>query len=162
MISHDRVMMSFLQRLAPYVPLYLRLALGITFFVAVADRFGLWGPAGTPNVAWGDFQTFLDYTAVLNPYLPKGWIPLVGWTATLLEMAFGLALIVGFRTRWAALGSGLLLLLFALAMATNLGIGAPLSYSVFTASAGAFLLALCPTRQSVTALLTNQNEGILP
>ncbi len=32
---------------------FLRLALGATFLTAVADRFGLWGPAGTANVAGG-------------------------------------------------------------------------------------------------------------
>jgi hypothetical protein len=40
-----------------------------------------------------------------------------------------------------ALLSGTMLLLFALAMAVALGIKAPLDFSVFSASAGAFLLA---------------------
>jgi hypothetical protein len=30
---------------------FLRLALGVAFLSAVADRFGLWGPAGAKNVA---------------------------------------------------------------------------------------------------------------
>lgn len=37
-----------------YASVFLRLALGATFLTAVADRFGLWGPAGAANVAWGD------------------------------------------------------------------------------------------------------------
>lgn len=137
-----------IHRLASYAPMYLRLALAATFLMAVGDRFGLWGPPGAPNVAWGDFQNFLAYTAILNPYLPASWIPLVGWTATVAEVVLGLALIVGFRTRVTALLSGVLLLLFAIGMTVGLGIGAPLSYSVFTASAGAFLLAVYPTRES--------------
>ena len=45
---------------------FLRLALGIAFLAAVADRFGLWGSFGQPNVAWGDFSHFVAYTRKLN------------------------------------------------------------------------------------------------
>lgn len=138
-------MTQSINRLASYAPVYLRLALGATFLMAVGDRFGLWGPAGAPNVSWGNFQNFLDYTAILNPHVPASWIPLLGWTATIAEVVLGLALIVGFRPRVTALLSGILLLLFAFGMTVGLGIGAPLSYSVFTASAAAFLLAVHPT-----------------
>jgi thiosulfate dehydrogenase (quinone) large subunit len=31
---------------------FLRIALAISFLSAVADRFGLWGAYGQPNVAW--------------------------------------------------------------------------------------------------------------
>lgn len=120
---------------------YLRLALGTAFLSAVADRFGLWGPPGTPLVGWGNFHNFLSYAAKVNPWFPAGWIPIVGWIATACEIAFGIALIVGFRTRIAAFLSGLLTLAFALGMAFGLGIKAPLDYSVFTASAASFLLA---------------------
>ena len=127
--------------LSRYTMLYMRLALGITFLAAVTDRFGLWGPPGTSNVAWGNFENFLAYAATLNPYLPTAWIPTLGWIVTLAEVACGLALIVGFQTRRVAVVSGLLLLAFALGMIRGAGIKAPLSYSVFSASAGAFLLA---------------------
>ena len=53
----------------------------------------------------------------------------------------GVALLAGVRVRLAALASGVLLLTFAIAMTTALGPEAPLSYSVWTAAAGAFLLA---------------------
>ena len=43
-----------------------RLAFGLSFLSAVADRFGWWGPFGHPNVAWGSFARFLAYTARLN------------------------------------------------------------------------------------------------
>src|SRR5262249_58734514 len=33
---------------------------------AVADRFGLWGVYGQPNVSWGNYARFVDYTAKLN------------------------------------------------------------------------------------------------
>lgn len=60
------------------ITLYLRLALGIGYLSAVADRLGWWGPPGTPQVAWGNFQNFLLYTAKLNPWFPHNWIPAVG------------------------------------------------------------------------------------
>ncbi len=40
-------------------------ALAAGFLSAVADRFGLWGPTGTPGVAWGGFDPFLVYTRKL-------------------------------------------------------------------------------------------------
>jgi hypothetical protein len=49
--------------------------------------------------------------------------------------------VLGAFTRVAAFLSGWLLLLFALSMTFTLGLKAPLNFSVFTASAGAFLLA---------------------
>ena len=46
----------------------LRLALGISFLSAVADRFGFWGVYGQPNVSWGNYARFVDYTAKLNSF----------------------------------------------------------------------------------------------
>jgi uncharacterized membrane protein YphA (DoxX/SURF4 family) len=120
---------------------FLRVALAAGFLSAVADRFGLWGPAGKPGVAWGSFDPFLDYTGKLLWYLPAGVVPLAGWAATVLEVVLALGLLTGIRLRLAALLSGLLLLSFAAAMTTALGPEPPLSYSVWTAAAGAFLLA---------------------
>ena len=45
---------------------FLRCALGLGFLSAVADRFGLWGAFGQPNVEWGNFSRFLEYTHSLN------------------------------------------------------------------------------------------------
>ncbi|MGH9398073.1 MAG: DoxX family protein, partial [Terriglobia bacterium] len=129
------------ERWSGYCAVYLRLALGAAFLSAVADRFGIWGAAGTPLVAWGDFHNFLLYAAKLNPWFPRTWIPTIGWIATLCELVFGVALIAGLRTRLAAFLSGYLTLAFAFGMAVGLGIKAPLNYSVFTASAASFLLA---------------------
>ena len=68
---------------------------------------------------------------------------MLAWTVTILEIVFGLALLIGIATRIAALLSGVLLFLFAMAMTFALGVKGPLDYSVFSASAGAFLLATC-------------------
>ena len=126
-----------------YSSLFLRLALGISFLSAVADRFGLWGSFGQPNVSWGDFSQFVAYTAKLNWFMPSAAIPALAWAATCAETLLGAALVLGVFTRAAAFLSGWLLLLFALSMTFALGLKAPLNFSVFTASAAAFLLATC-------------------
>ena len=58
--------------------IFLRFALAVGFLSAVADRFGLWGPAGTPGVAWGGFDPFLAYTGKLLWYLPPALVPAAG------------------------------------------------------------------------------------
>ena len=120
---------------------FLRLSIAGGFLSAVADRFGVWGAPGTPNVAWGAWAPFVEYAAKLNWFAPAPIAPFLAWEATFAETALAVGLIVGWQLRWFALGSGLLLLSFALTMALALGIKAPLNYSVFAASAGAFLLA---------------------
>ena len=129
------------KRLSSAAPVAMRMALAAGFLSAVADRFGLWGPIGTPGVSWGGFARFLDYTATLLPFLPTTLVAVAGWAATVAETVLGVALLAGVRVRLAALASGALLLTFAIAMTTALGPEAPLSYSVWTAAAGAFLLA---------------------
>ena len=71
-----------------------------------------------------------------------------------------LALILGFFTRVAALLSGLTLLLFALTMTFALGIKAPLDLSVFSASAGAFLLAAYGRYPSSIDALRRPHESL--
>jgi len=129
--------------LTSFSSVFLRLALGASFLSAVADRFGLWGEFGQPNVAWGNFSRFVEYTSRLNWYLPSVTTPPLAVIATCAETLLGLLLIVGWQTRTSALLSGTLLTLFALAMTFALGIKAPLNLSVFSAAGGAFLLARC-------------------
>jgi thiosulfate dehydrogenase (quinone) large subunit len=121
------------------IKLFLRLSIGIGFLSAVADRFGFWSKEVS---AWGNWNNFLAYTQSLNPLIPQSFIPFIGWASTILEIGFGVGLIIGFKTSLVAKLSGWLLLIFALAMAFTRGIKAPLDYSVFAASAGAFGLSL--------------------
>jgi uncharacterized membrane protein YphA (DoxX/SURF4 family) len=53
-------------------------------------------------------------------------------------------LLIGFKTRIAAMCAGSLTLLFALAMTYSFGIKSAFDYSVFVDSASAFLLATLP------------------
>jgi uncharacterized membrane protein YphA (DoxX/SURF4 family) len=130
-------------KFASYATVLLRIGLGIGFLSAVADRLGLWGAFGQPNVEWGNFSRFLEYTHTLNWYLPAGMIPALGVIATGAEIVFGLLLLAGWHTRAAALLSGLLLLIFGTAMTLALGVKAPLNFAVLTGIGGALLLANC-------------------
>jgi len=126
--------------------LYARVALGAAFLSAVADRFGFWGKYG----GWGNFANFTKYTAEVNSFLPAFVIPFLAWAATLAETSLGIGLIIGVWPRWVALGAALLLAMFGSAMAISFGLKSPLDYSVFSASAGALLLALYQSRKSGT------------
>ena len=129
--------------LAKFSSVFLRLALGITFLSAVADRFGLWGVYGQPNVAWGNYARFVDYTAKLNWFLPAAIIPALAAIATVAETLFGFFLVLGWKTRITSLLGGLLLSSFAVTMTMALGVKAPLNFSVFSAAGGALLLGVC-------------------
>jgi putative oxidoreductase len=124
--------------------LYARLALGAAFLSGIADRFGLYSGR---NVGYGNFAGFVLYTAKVNSFMPASTIPFLAWAATAAEFFLGLALVLGLWVRWAALGSALLLLLFGTAMGVSFGIKSPLDYSVFSASAAAFLVASYPMRK---------------
>ncbi|OMP32345.1 DoxX family protein [Mangrovimonas sp. DI 80] len=121
-----------------FVKLFLRLSIATAFLSAVADRFGLW----PENISvWGNWSNFLDYTQAINPWLPKGTISIAGIIATVLEILFALCLIIGFKTELFAKLSGLLLLLFGIAMTFSTGIKGAFDYSIFTAAAAAFALS---------------------
>ena len=119
---------------------FTRLALSAAFLSSVADRFGLWGPPGSPNASWGDMAHFLVYAGKVNAFLPANLIPAVGWAATVAEAVLGLGLLTGKFTKWFALLSGVLLVLFGVAMTISTGVKSALAYSVFSAAAAAFWL----------------------
>lgn len=145
--------------LAKFSSVFLRLALGTAFLSAVADRFRLWGAYGQPNVAWGDYARFVAYTAKLNWFLPAAVIRVVALISTVAETIFGLLLILGWKTSITALLSGVLLILFALAMTMALGVKAPLNLSVFSAAAGALLLSTCASYPFSVDELLRRNDS---
>jgi uncharacterized membrane protein YphA (DoxX/SURF4 family) len=130
-----------MKRSTTFFQLYLRLALGFGFLVPGLDRLGVWGPAGGPNISWGDWPHFTAYARKVMSFLPAGLADILAAVATAGELIFGVMLILGWQTRIAALGSGLLTAGFACSMAVSFGITSPLNYSVFAFSAGAFLLS---------------------
>lgn len=122
--------------MAKFSSVFLRLALGISFLSAVADRFGLWGAYGQPNVAWGNYARFVDYTAKLNWFLPASTIPALSNMSTAAETLLGILLVVGWRTRITARLSGVLLSIFAVAMTLALGVKAPPQFLGFFSCRG--------------------------
>lgn len=130
-------------RLASFSSVFLRFALGLSFLSAVADRFGLWGAFGQPNVSWGNFARFVEYMGRLNWFLPAATIPALAGISTGAEILLGLLILVGWNTRTAALLGGILLMAFGVEMTLALGVKVPLNFSVFSAAGGALLLASC-------------------
>lgn len=118
--------------------LLLRLALAAGFLSAVASRLGWWGKHSS---GW---KNFLQYTAEVNAFAPSAIIPALAITSTVLEITIALLLIIGYKTRCAAIAAAGLTLIFALAMSISFGIKEPLDYSVFAVSAGALLLFTVP------------------
>lgn len=118
---------------------FLRFALAAGFFSAVADRFGLWPEAAS---SWGNWNNFVAYTALINPIFPHSIVQILAIVATALEVVLAVLLIIGYKTVWVARASGTLLLLFGLAMSLSTGLKGALDYSVFTAAAGGFALAV--------------------
>jgi hypothetical protein len=127
---------------------FLRVTLAAGFLSAVADRFGFWGPAGAPHVAWGAWQPFVDYVSKLNWFAAPVVIPVLAWISTAPEVVLAVGLLIGWQLHWFALGAGLLLLTFAITMTLALGLKAPLDFSVFAVAAGAFLLAVTSARNA--------------
>jgi doxX family protein len=120
--------------------LFLRLTVASSMLSAVADRFGLWPKE---LCMWGDMDKFIAYTQSLIPYIPADAVPVLAWTATVLEVLLSICLLVGLKLKWTASITGLMILTFAIAMATSMGFKAALDYSAFTASAAAFAILSC-------------------
>jgi putative oxidoreductase len=142
--------------------LFLRLALGFSYLWFVADRLGFLGAPGSPHVGWGDWPHFFEYASQVMSFLPGRLIPFFAFFATIGECTFGILLLIGFYTRLAAIGSGLLSFLFAVSMAISFGIESPLGYSVFTVSAASFLLATIPAyRWSIDEWRIKQKKELM-
>ena len=90
---------------------------------------------------WGNWNSFLEYTQIINPWFPSSIISTIGITATTAEIVFALCLLLGYKTELFAKLSGFLLLIFAISMALSTGIKGVFDFSVLSASAGAFALS---------------------
>jgi putative oxidoreductase len=121
--------------------LFLRISIGIGFLLPVFDRLGVFGNPGEPNVIWGDWKNFIGYTNLLIPYVSSSLAAFFGSIATILELAFGIMLIVGYKTRYVAYGSFALTLSFALSMMFSLHLRAPFNSSVFVVCFSSLTLA---------------------
>jgi len=121
----------------------LRLMLGAAFLNGIASRFGLYGK----NVGYGNYANYVKYAGEVNSFLPASIVPFLANAATAAELSLGLLLVFGLGVRWAAYGSAVLLAMFGTAMAISFGIVSPLDYSVFSACAGALVVAVFEERR---------------
>ena len=112
--------------------LFIRITLGIIYLWVVSDRSGLLGPAGNTGVVWGNFDTFLDYTATLNPWFPRAVSDVLGYLATITEVVLAIMLLGGIRLKEAALASAGLLLTFLISIVFSVGFKEAFDFIVFT------------------------------
>ncbi len=138
-----------------YLKLFLRATIAIGFLSAVADRFGLYSKEVS---AWGNWQTFVEYTQQMNPWFPDLIIPALAISATILEIVFAMCLLIGFKTELTAKLSGLLLLLFGISMTFAFGIKPALDYSVFGVAAAAFALSTMNNKYLELDLIFQKNN----
>ncbi|HEY3609791.1 MAG TPA: DoxX family membrane protein [Pseudonocardiaceae bacterium] len=124
-----------------WLTVVVRLVMATEFLLAVADRFGILGPAGSPGTSWGDFTHFVAYTRTMTTFLPAGLAPTLAVLATVAEITLGSALLLGVRLRLAALGSAVLLGTYALCMTATLPLAQQFHYTVFVLAAGMLTLA---------------------
>ena len=135
-----------------------RLLIGLSFVYNVADRLGMLGPPGSPNVSWGDFQHFEAYTAQVNAFAPRALIPALAVMATIGEGTLGLGMLLGLLSRFACIGSAALLIVFATAMVLS-GLS-QFQYSVYLMAVAAWFLATVdPSPLSVDALINRYRRS---
>lgn len=128
----------------PVTQLLLRFSLGIGFLLPVLDRIGFFGTPGEANVVWGDWASFVAYTNQLMPYVHINTAAFFGFIATVGEVLCGIMLLVGYKTRYAAVGSFGLTFVFAFSMFFFLHYRAPFNFSVFVVSFSSLILACLP------------------
>ena len=114
--------------------LFIRCVTSIIYLWVVADRLGILGTAGNMGVVWGNFQNFLDYTAILNPWFPRMISDFLGYFVTCLEVILAFLLISGIRLKESSLASFALLIIFIISMTSSLGFNAAFGYIIFTSS----------------------------
>jgi putative oxidoreductase len=104
---------------------------------------------------WSRFQNFpgfVRYTESVLSFMPLATIPLLAVAATVCEVSLCLAMLVGFKTRWASAGAAILLSMFATSMVIS-GLS-QFEWAVYVLAAGAFVLATVnATFLSVDSLL---------
>lgn len=129
-----------------------RTLMAADFLLAVGDRFGVLGPPGAAGVSWGDFAHFVSYTRSIITFLPGDLAPAFAVIATIAETTLAAALLLGLRLQFAALGAGLLLIVYGTSMTLSLPAGEQFHYNVFVLAAGMLTLATLPHRRQPASL----------
>lgn len=80
---------------------------------------------------WGDWAHFMIRLQKLMRFLPHHLVEIFAVISMAAEIGLGVLLIVGCKTQYAALGSGILTLLFGLNMSISFGVLSPLDVAAF-------------------------------
>lgn len=104
--------------------------IALDFAYAIADRFGLIGPYGSPGVSWGNWKNFVTYTRILNGLLPPGFAPFLAVAATVYESLLAIALPLERYRGLAALAASLLTATYVVTMSFTSGFRSQFGYAV--------------------------------
>lgn len=111
---------------AGYINTLGRLTIGGAFLSALWSRFG-------------NFAGFVRYTSRVLSFMTSESIWLLAVAATVCEVSLCIAMFLGFKTRWASVGSAILLFMFATSMVIS-GLS-QFEWAVYVLAVGAFTLA---------------------
>jgi uncharacterized membrane protein YphA (DoxX/SURF4 family) len=103
-----------------------RVTIASSFLLALWNRFD-------------DFSRFIRYAGRVLSFMPDALVPLLAVLATTCEVGLCVAMLFGFKTRWASAGSAILLFMFATSMVLS-GLS-QFDWAVYVLAAGAFKLA---------------------
>lgn len=118
--------------------------LAADFAGAVADRSGAFGPPGAPDVSWGSWPVFVDYTRLLLLDGPRPLAVVAAVAATAAEVALAVLLASGWQRRWVGKGAAGLLTFYLVAMAVSVGWGEVARYALPVEIGGALLVTVGP------------------
>jgi len=105
-----------------------------------------------------NFTGFISYTGLVNSFLPKAVIPTIAVVATIAEITCCSVMLLGIRVRFAAVGSGVLLFMFATAMTIS-GLS-QFEWAVYVLAAGSLALATVDASLlSVDSILTKERKS---
>src|SRR5262249_8910854 len=103
-----------------------RLAIASAFLLALWNRFD-------------DFSRFIRYARLVLSFMPSNAVPPLAVIASACEVGLCVAMLFGWKARWASVGSGILLFMFATSMVIS-GLS-QFDWAVYVLAAGAFMLA---------------------
>jgi len=119
--------------------------------IASAYLLALWN-------RFDDFSRFIRYAGRVLSFMPAAVIPFLAVIATACEVSLCVAMLIGFKTRWAAAGSAILLFMFATSMVIS-GLS-QFDWAVYVLAAGAFMLATVDaTLLSLDSIMPGKEES---
>jgi len=126
-----------------YSIIFLRLALGMAFLNGMC--IAVWAVRKECGIR--NYANYVKYAGEVNSFMPAFAIPFLANAATVAELSFGLLLVLGLWVRVAAYGSAVLLCHVWNRDGNFLRACLAADYSVFSACAGALVVAVYEKRK---------------